>query len=212
MNERLSAAMSVLPLVAILRGLKPTEAEGIAASLVEAGFSIIEVPMNSPEPLKSIEIIRKSVPAEVVVGAGTVLEPAWVDDIANAGGEIIIMPHADTKVISTAHNKGMACVPGVSTPTEAFAALAAGADALKAFPAELIPPAGIKAWRAILPKGTELLPVGGITPDNMTPYVDAGVAGFGLGSALYKPGMNAADVARTAGAFVASWRSLKNAA
>ena len=166
------------------------------------------MPLNSPEPFKSIAAIRQSLPDDALVGAGTVLTVDQVRELKDSGGELTVMPHADTAVIRAAKAAGMACTPGVVTPTEAFAALAAGADALKIFPAELVTPAILKAIRVVLPKGTRLLPVGGITPDNMQPYVDAGATGFGLGSALYKPGMTAEQVAAVAVRFVAGWRAL----
>ncbi|GGY26286.1 2-dehydro-3-deoxy-6-phosphogalactonate aldolase [Pseudoduganella albidiflava] len=199
-------AFAELPLVAILRGLLPEEAEGIGAALYGAGFRLIEVPLNSPDPFDSIARLARSLPADAVLGAGTVLETDAVTRVRDAGGKLIVMPHADTEVIRAAKAAGMWCVPGVATPTEAFAALRAGADALKLFPAELVSPAVVRAMRAVLPKGIKLLPVGGITPDNMADFRAAGVAGFGLGSALYKPGMDAATVAANARAFVDAWK------
>lgn len=201
-----TAAFDQLPLVAILRGLRPAEAEGIGAALYDAGFRLIEVPLNSPEPFDSIARLARSLPADAVLGAGTVLEPDAVARVRDAGGTLIVMPHADTEVIRAAKAAGMACMPGVATPTEAFAAIRAGADALKLFPAELITPAVVRAMRAVLPKDIKLLPVGGITPDNMADFRAAGVAGFGLGSALYKPGMDAATVAAHAAAFTNAWK------
>ena len=188
------------PLVAILRGVRPDEVEGVGDALVRHGFRVIEVPLNSPDPFDSIARLVRRFP-DTMVGAGTVLDPADADRVRDAGGELVVMPHGDGAVIRRAKALGMACMPGVATPTEAFAALAAGADALKMFPAEGLPPAVMKAWLAVLPKGTGLLPVGGITPLNMGPYWAAGARGFGLGSALYKPGMTAAQVAGTARAF-----------
>ncbi|WBS03125.1 2-dehydro-3-deoxy-6-phosphogalactonate aldolase [Pseudoduganella sp. SL102] len=199
-------AFAKLPLVAILRGLRPEEAEGIGAALYGAGFRLIEVPLNSPDPFDSIARLARSLPADAVLGAGTVLETDAVARVRDAGGKLVVMPHADTEVIRAAKAAGMWCVPGVATPTEAFAALKAGADALKLFPAELVSPAVVRAMRAVLPKCIKLLPVGGITPDNMADFRAAGVAGFGLGSALYKPGMDAATVAANARAFVEAWQ------
>ena len=207
-EQRFAAANAQLPLVAILRGITPAESVEIGHRLYEAGFRLIEVPLNSPEPFKSITAIRQSLPDDALVGAGTVLTVDQVRELKDSGGELTVMPHADTAVIRAAKAAGMACTPGVVTPTEAFAALAAGADALKIFPAELVTPAILKAIRVVLPKGTRLLPVGGITPDNMQPYVDAGATGFGLGSALYKPGMTAEQVAAVAVRFVDGWRAL----
>ncbi|NML18763.1 2-dehydro-3-deoxy-6-phosphogalactonate aldolase [Azohydromonas sp. G-1-1-14] len=209
LQARFEAALRALPLVAILRGLRAEEAEGVGAALVEAGFRLIEVPLNSPDPFDSIERLRKALPAEALVGAGTVLQTLQVQRLAGLGAELVVMPHADTALIRSAKSYGLLCVPGVATPTEAFAALHAGADALKLFPAELITPPVLKAMRAVLPTDTRLLPVGGITPDSMSPYVRAGAAGFGLGSALYAPGMAVAEVARRARDFVTAWAALR---
>ena len=197
-----------LPLVAILRGLKPENAEAVGHALVEAGFRVIEVPLNSPEPFRSIEILAKAMPTGVLVGAGTVLEPAGVDRVRDAGGRLVVMPHGDVEVVRRAKELGLFCTPGVATPTEGFAVLKAGADALKIFPAELIPPAVVKAWRAVLPKDAIVLPVGGIKPDTMKPYRDAGANGFGLGSALFTPAMDADEVGRNARAFAQAWRAM----
>ena len=204
----LDAALKQLPLVAILRGVKPEEVEVIADAVYAEGFRVIEVPLNSPNALDSIARVARRMPADAVVGAGTVLSVQAVADVEAAGGKVIVMPHADVEVIRAAKARGLFCVPGAATPTEAFAAVNAGADAVKLFPAELITPAIVKAMRAVLPKELRLLPVGGITPDNMGPYVKAGAAGFGLGSALYAPGLTAAEVAQRARAFVAGWRAL----
>ena len=208
MANRFADAMARLPLVAILRGLKPEEAPTILDALLRHGFSLIEIPLNSPDPLVSIATMRKLAPADVLVGAGTVLSPADVDRVAGAGGDLIVMPHADVATIAAAKARGLACAPGVATPTEAFAALAAGADGLKAFPAELITPVVVKAWRAVIPKSVPILPVGGIAPETMAGYIAAGATGFGLGSALYRPGDTPARVGERAAAFVAAWRAL----
>ncbi|WP_247872581.1 2-dehydro-3-deoxy-6-phosphogalactonate aldolase [Azospirillum sp. TSO35-2] len=202
---RLDAAFAALPLVAILRGLTPAEAEPAADALYNAGFRLIEVPLNSPDPFDSIAAIRRRLPADALVGAGTVLAVADVERLAGMGADLVVMPHADTAVIRAAKAAGMACVPGVATATEAFAALAAGADALKLFPAELITPTILKAMRAVVPPSVRLLPVGGITPDTMAPYRAAGAAGFGLGSALYSPGLPVADLATRAERFRQAW-------
>ncbi|MFN3862162.1 MAG: 2-dehydro-3-deoxy-6-phosphogalactonate aldolase [Roseateles sp.] len=204
----LDAALQHLPLVAILRGVKPEEVEDIADALYAEGLRVIEVPLNSPNALDSIARVARRMPADVVVGAGTVLSVQAVADVQAAGGKLIVMPHADVEVIRAAKARGLFCVPGAATPTEAFAAVHAGADALKLFPAELITPTIVKAMRAVLPKDLRLLPVGGITPDNMGPYIQAGAAGFGLGSALYSPGLSAADVGQRARAFVRGWHAL----
>lgn len=202
---RFDAALERLPLIAILRGLSPEEAEPVAAALYEAGFRLIEVPLNSPQPFDSIGAIRRLLPQDALVGAGTVTRIAEVDTLAGLGAELVVMPHADTAVIGAAARAGLLCTPGIATPTEAFAALAAGAAALKLFPAELAGPPVLKAMRAVLPRGTRLLPVGGITPTTMQPFLAAGAAGFGLGSALYAPGMTVAEVAARARAFTAAW-------
>ena len=208
LTSRFESSAKALPLVAILRGITPAEAEPVATALHGAGFRLIEVPLNSPQPFDSIARMRRALPADTLVGAGTVLTADDVQRLADAGGELVVMPHADTAIIRAGKAAGLLCVPGVATPTEAFAALAAGADALKLFPAELVTPAVVKAMRAVLPRTLRLLPVGGITPDNMGPYVQAGANGFGLGSALYAPGTPAAEVATRARRFVEAWRAL----
>ena len=206
-HTRFETALQHLPLVAILRGLTPTEAEPVAHTLYQAGFRLIEVPLNSPDPFTSIARIRQCLPDDALVGAGTVLEASDVSRLQAIGGELVVMPHADTSVISAAKALGMICMPGIVTPTEAFAALKAGANALKLFPAELVTPAIMKAMRPILPKGTRLFPVGGITPDTMAPFHATGASGFGLGSALYSPGVSLAQLARQAECFVAAWKT-----
>ena len=208
MRERFDAAFAALPLVAILRGVKPDEVEPIALALYEAGFRLIEVPLNSPQALDSIARLARCLPADAVMGAGTVLSIDAANQVQQAGGQLIVMPHADTRVIEHVKNvQGLLCVPGAATPTEAFACVAAGADAVKLFPAELITPSIVKAMRAVLPRDLPLLPVGGIAPHTMAAYRAAGASGFGLGGALYAPGMTAAQVAERAEAFVTAWRS-----
>lgn len=209
LQERFDAAFARLPLVAILRGLTPGEARPAAAILYEAGFRLIEVPLNSPEPFESIGAIRRLLPPDALVGAGTVLAAADVGRLADLGAELVVMPHADAVVISAAARAGLLCTPGIATPTEAFAALAAGAAALKIFPAEMVGPPVVKAMRAVLPRGTRLLPVGGITPESMAPFAEAGAAGFGLGSALYKPGMDVDELATRARGFAEAWAALR---
>jgi 2-dehydro-3-deoxyphosphogalactonate aldolase len=206
LSTRFDAAFAALPLVAILRGVQPAEVEAIGDALHAAGFRLIEVPMNSPQALDSIARLARRLPPDAVVGAGTVLSPAVVDQVQQAGGQLIVMPHADTRVVAHAKAQGLLCVPGAATPTEAFACVDAGADAVKLFPAELLTPAVVKAIRAVLPRELRLLPVGGITPEGMAPYRQAGASGFGLGGALYAPGMTAADVATRARAFAAAWQ------
>jgi len=186
-----------LPLVAVLRGISPPEVAGVADALTFAGFRILEVTLNSPRPLDSIGMLAKRVGASALVGAGTVIDPADVARVKDAGGKVIVMPHADVAVIREAKRLDLLCIPGVATPTEAFAALAAGADGLKMFPAEALPPAALKAWRAVLPRDTLVFAVGGMKPDNLAPYWEAGADGFGTGSNLYKPGTSV-DVVREA--------------
>jgi 2-dehydro-3-deoxyphosphogalactonate aldolase len=209
MDSRFADALAKFPLVAILRGVTPAESPAILRALVSEGFLLIETPLNSPEPFESIKTMRALAPAEALVGAGTVKSPAEVAAVAEANGDLIVMPHADSEVIAAAKTRGLIALPGVATPTEAFAALKAGADGLKAFPAEMVAPAVVKAWRAVIPASVPILPVGGITPENMGPYLDAGASGFGLGSALYRPGDGPARVAKKAAAFAAAWRKLK---
>lgn len=197
-------ALNACPIVAILRGVQPHEAESIGAALIEAGVSIIEVPLNSPRPFHSIEIMAKAFGAHALIGAGTVLRAQDIATLSHAGGRLVVMPHGDAKVIAAAREHAMFVAPGVATPTEAFAALAAGADALKAFPAEAIPPAIVRAWRAVLPAECLVLAVGGIRADTMQAYAQAGANGFGLGTSLYAPGRTARDVAGAARALVAA--------
>ncbi|WP_322103583.1 2-dehydro-3-deoxy-6-phosphogalactonate aldolase [Paraburkholderia sp. J41] len=205
------AAFAACRMVAIVRGIQPAEAAEHGRALYEAGFRLIEVPLNSPQPFDSIAAIRKALPADALVGAGTVLSTGRVSDVRNAGGELIVMPHADVDVIVAAKRQGLACVPGVATPTEAFSALKHGADALKMFPAEQLGPAVTKAWRAVVPPVVPLLPVGGVTPDNMGPQLAAGASGFGLGSALYKPGQDVATTRANAVAFIEGWKRTREA-
>jgi 2-dehydro-3-deoxyphosphogalactonate aldolase len=201
-------AMARLPLVAILRGVTPAEAVSIGAVLIEAGFAMIEVPLNSPDPIESIAKLQAAFGDQALIGAGTVTSVARVADVAATGAKLLVMPHADVAIIRVAKAAGMVCVPGVLTPTEGFAALAAGADALKLFPAELAGPSVLRALRSVFPAGTAFLPVGGIKPDTMGSFVAAGAAGFGLGSALYRPGDDVATVAANAAAFVSAWRGV----
>jgi len=203
----LKTAMQHCGLIAILRGIRPDEVAAIGLALYQAGFRVIEVPLNSPQPFESIRLLRAALTTDCVVGAGTVLSTSQVAEVKKAGGEIIVMPHSDGEVIRAAKQATMACAPGVATLTEAFAALAAGADALKMFPAEQLGPVVLKAWRAVIPGNVALIPVGGITPENMAPFVAAGASGFGLGSALYKPGLSAMQVGRNADEFIAAWRA-----
>ncbi|KIF62243.1 2-dehydro-3-deoxy-6-phosphogalactonate aldolase [Pseudomonas fluorescens] len=205
----LKQALAQNGLIAILRGLQPQEAAAVGEVLYSAGFRVIEVPLNSPSPYESIRILRDALPTDCLIGAGTVLTPEQVEQVKAAGGQVIVMPHSDAKVLRAAKAAGLYLSPGVATPTEAFAALAEGADILKLFPAEQMSPAVVKAWLAVLPAGTVLAPVGGITPDNMQAFIDAGVKGFGLGSGLFKPGMTPEQVAVNAKAYVAAWEALR---
>lgn len=209
MSARLQAAMASLPLVAILRGLKPQDAPAALEALISGGFKLIEIPLNSPDPLASIAAMRRLAPPDVLIGAGTVLSVDQVGAIADAGGELVVSPNMNADVIAVAKARGLVALPGVATPTEAFAALAAGADGLKAFPAEALPPVVIKAWRAVIPTEVAILPVGGIAPETMAAYVKAGATGFGLGSALYKAGMAASEIAERAKAFQSAWNALR---
>ncbi len=201
-------SLAPTPLIAILRGVKPDEVEAVASVIVEAGFGGIEVPLNSPEPMKSIEILAGRFGQAVLIGAGTVLMSGAVETAAAAGARLIVAPNADPAVIERAMKLGLAILPGVATPTEAFAAQSLGASNLKLFPAEALPPEVVKAWRSVLPKETQLFPVGGITPERIGPYRRAGADGFGIGGALYRPGMSAKEVAAKATAFVGAWKEL----
>jgi 2-dehydro-3-deoxyphosphogalactonate aldolase len=197
-------ALAACPLVAILRGVKPDECLAVGRALVEAGFTIVEVPLNSPEPYESIALLAREFGARALIGAGTVVKPQQVDEVAQAGGRLIVMPHADVRVVVETKALALTALPGFSTPTEAFAALEAGADGLKLFPAEANPPKVLKALRAVLPQRVPIMPVGSITVENMGEYWAAGANGFGLGSALYKPGATAEQVGKTAAKFKAA--------
>lgn len=203
--QTLAQAMAQLPLIAILRGLTPAEAPAIGEALVRSGFAIIEVPLNSPEPFKSIATLTQQFP-QALIGAGTVLNVQQVKEVHAAGGRLVVAPNFNPAVVAQALALNMVVLPGVATPTEAFAALDAGAHGLKLFPAEMITPATVKALRAVLPKTAALMPVGGITPDNMAAYLAAGASGFGLGSALYAPGRSAQAVQQQAQAFVRAFK------
>jgi 2-dehydro-3-deoxyphosphogalactonate aldolase len=201
----LNEALKQLPLIAILRGLEPERAVAVGRLLVAAGFRAIEVPLNSPDPLASIAAMAAALGREAAIGAGTVVRAADVAQVAEAHAGFVVAPNFSPAVVAEARRRGLASMPGVATPSEAFAALEAGADALKMFPAEQMPPAVVKAWRAVLPPGTGLYPVGGITPETMTAYRKAGAAGFGIGSALFAPGVGLDELERRAAAFVAAW-------
>ncbi len=201
-QARFDAAFQACPLIAILRGVKPDEVVEIGEVLVAAGITLIEVPLNSPDPLRSITRLASAMADRAVIGAGTVLDPESVDAVAAAGGTLIISPNMDEAVITRAADQGFVSIPGFGTVSEAFRALKAGAWALKLFPAEAFQPQVLKAMGAVIPRGTRILPVGGIKPETMATWQSAGAAGFGLGSALYQAGMSPADVAERAQAFV----------
>ena len=203
-HQKLAHALQTVPLVAILRGIKPAEALAVGQALLSTGWTLIEVPLNSPEPLVSIAALASAFP-QALIGAGTVLS---VDDVRNvhaAGGQLIVSPNFNPAVVREAVRLGLVCLPGVMTASEAFAALEAGATGLKIFPAEMITPSVVKALRAVLPADTVVMPVGGITTANMAPYFAAGASGFGIGSALYKPGISAAEVKENAMYFIAAY-------
>lgn len=197
--------LDTLPMIAILRGLTPDEALGIGKALFDAGFRCLEVPLNSPDPLKSIERLASRFGDTMLVGAGTVLTIQAVDDVRAAGGQIIISPNANPRVIAHAKDRGLICLPGIFTPTEAFQALEAGADGLKLFPSEIAGTAGLKALKAVLPARTAVYAVGGVDPDSVQTWRTAGADGFGIGSALYKTGRDAEQTGMRARAFVAAY-------
>lgn len=197
-------ALARCPLIAILRGVTQSEVVAVGAALFDAGFRLIEVPLNSPDPLNSITRLAQAFAGRAVVGAGTVLRAADVAAVRTAGGTMIVSPNTNIEVIAATRAGDLVSLPGVATPSEAFAALDAGATALKLFPAEAASPAVLKAIRAVLPAGARVLPVGGITPGNMAPWVEAGAAGFGIGSALYSPGVGPDEISRRARAFIAA--------
>jgi 2-dehydro-3-deoxyphosphogalactonate aldolase len=202
--SRLAPWLARCPLVAILRGIRPEEAVAVGEALVEAGFAMIEVPLNSPDPLASIAALARRFGDGVLIGAGTVLAPDQARAVVAAGGRLVVMPHADVAVIGAARAAGALVLPGCYTATEAFAALAAGADGLKLFPAEIGGPPLLKALKAVLPGDVPVLPVGGVTPETLAAWRGAGAAGFGIGSALYRPGDPADLVGARARAFVAA--------
>lgn len=201
-------ALAACPLIAILRGVQPDDCLAIGQALADAGFTIIEVPLNSPEPYESIGLLARALGDRALIGAGTVTRPRQVDEVAQAGGRLIVMPHANVQVVVEAKALTLTALPGFATPTEAFAALDAGADGLKLFPAEAYPPRVLKSLRAVLPKEVPILPVGSITVENMGEYWAAGANGFGLGSALYKPGATPEEVGKTATRFKAALQLL----
>ena len=201
-RETLKSRLAECPLVAIIRGVTPEEAEAIGAAIYEAGIRIIEVPLNSPDPLASIERLARSLGDRALVGAGTVLEPDDVARVRDAGGGVIVSPNTSPPVIEATARAGLVSLPGYFTPSEAFAALQAGAHGLKLFPAEGASPAVVKAQKAVLPRHVPLLVVGGVKPDTMRPWIEAGAQGFGLGGGLYQPGQSAEETGRKARAYV----------
>lgn len=205
--QRLRHALQTCPLIAILRWIGPEDVESVADVVVDAGFRLIEVPLNSPAPYESIARLAHRFDDRVLIGAGTVMSPHDVEQVRSAGGRLIVMPHADVAVVRAARSYGLACFPGVATPTEGFAALAAGADGLKIFPAEAISPGVLKAWRAVFAQQIPLMPTGGITPETMPAWVAAGASGFGIGGNLYTPGRSLQDIRNRANAFVSAWRA-----
>lgn len=211
-GQVLGSALANCPLFAVLRWIPPQEAEGVTEILIEEGFRLIEVPLNSPEPLSSIEKLARRFGGTALIGAGTVMRPEQVSQVEQAGGRLIVMPHADLAVVRAAKGLAFACFPGVATPTEAFAALDAGADGLKVFPAEAISPPVLKAWRAVIVKEVPLMPTGGITPSAMAEWVQAGASGFGIGGNLYAPGRSLEDIRLRARAYVAAWRTISGQA
>lgn len=202
-HELLKSRMAQCPLVAIIRGVKPDEAVDIGEAIAAAGIVMIEVPLNSPEPFKSIRLLADALGDRALVGAGTVLTGEDVARVAEAGGQLIVSPNTDPEVIGVACEAGLVSMPGYFTPSEAFAALKAGATGLKLFPAEGATPKIVKVQRAVIPRDVPLLVVGGVAPETMKPWLEAGADGFGLGSGLYKPGLTPAEVAERARAYVA---------
>jgi 2-dehydro-3-deoxyphosphogalactonate aldolase len=195
------------PLIAILRGIKPDEVQSIGDALEEAGVTIVEVPLNSPDPLKSIEILSLAFGDRLLIGAGTVTDPAQVAEIAQAGGKLIVTPHADVSIVRAAKQAGLVAVPGFFNPTEAFALLKAGADAIKLFPAEVVGPSMLKALRAVLPKDSLVVPVGGIDKQSIDAWLAAGANGFGAGSSIYRPGDDAKTVKQKAAILIDALRN-----
>ncbi len=206
-NLSLGDALAKCGLIAILRGIHPEEAGGLGQCLYELGFRIIEVPLNSPRPFESIEKLRKLLPVDCRVGAGTVYLPNQVEEVRCAGGELIVMPHNDQAVIDAGTAVRLTVIPGVATASEAFAALAHGCSLLKLFPADHLGSGVVKSLRSVLPREACFLPVGGITPESLADFVAAGAIGFGLGSALYMPGMTTKHLKLRGAEFVSAWRS-----
>jgi 2-dehydro-3-deoxyphosphogalactonate aldolase len=205
----LEHALEVCGIVAILRGVTPDEVVAVSQTLYDAGIRVVEVPLNSPEPFTSIEKLSKAFADKMVVGAGTVLSVQDVNLLKAHGGQISVSPDCNEATISRAVELGMVPLPGVFTPTEAFAAIRAGAMHLKLFPAEVASPATIKAWKAVLPKHIKIYAVGGVTPDNMGDWLAAGASGFGIGSSIFKPGISMAKISESAHSLVSAWKRAK---
>ena len=203
---KLNEALEACGIIAILRGVTPAEVIGVAKTLYDAGIRIVEVPLNSPEPFRSIEMLAKAFAGKMVVGAGTVLSEADVNLLKEHGGEISVSPDCNPATIARAVSLGIEPLPGVFTPTEAFAAIRAGAKHLKLFPAEAASPLTIKAWKAVLPRDVQVHAVGGVTPENMKDWLAAGTSGFGIGSSLYKQGSTLAQVSESAHKLVSAWK------
>jgi len=199
------------PLVAILRGLEPAHAARVGEILFSAGFLLLEVPLNRPGALDAIAVLKSIAPAGALIGGGTILTVKDVNDVAAAGGMLAVSPNCDPEVIHHAVNCGMISLPGFATPTEAFQAMRSGAHGLKLFPAETFAPAYVKALRSVIPAEVPIYPVGGIRPESMAPYVSAGASGFGIGSQLYRPGVDDETLRAGAKAFIAAWRAIRRA-
>jgi 2-dehydro-3-deoxyphosphogalactonate aldolase len=208
MDEQFIDWVSPMPLVAILRGLTPDKASETGAVLIDAGFRVMEVPLNSPNSIETISILAAEFGQRALIGAGTVMTSDQIIQIADAGGKLIVSPHCDPNLITAAKARGLFSLPGVATPSEGFAALNTGADGLKLFPAEVLSPPVLKAWRAVMDRRVGLFPVGGITPDKIEDYWDAGATGFGLGSALFKANYTLSEIGANADRFIAKMRNL----
>jgi len=209
MNHSLSHYLDQMPLVAILRGITPLESLDVVACLFTAGIRIVEVPLNSPDPLDSIKLIADNFGSQMLIGAGTVLDTEQVEGVAAAGARLIVAPNTNVSVIQAAVALDTICVPGTATPSEIFTALDAGANGVKAFPAEMLTPQIIKSWRAVLPKDLNILPVGGVSTDNMRGYWQVGANGFGIGGALYKSGKSINEISASAKEFVMAMNTLR---
>jgi len=203
----LRSLLMACPVVSILRGIRPSECEAIGAALLDAGVRVVEVPLNSPEPLSSISLLARQFGDRILVGAGTVMAPEQVTQVANAGGRLIVTPHADIEVLRAAKNAGLIAIPGAFNPTEVFALLKGGADAVKLFPAEVLGVGMLRALRAVLPADAMIIPVGGVDAANASSWIDAGAQGLGIGSSLYKPGDSPATVRERAETLISSLRS-----